>query len=155
MKVPRDLFEDDFPSPEELAFWEVSEAAIPIPNDENTMVVMDGAEPMELGERTSRFGESVIRLARKVPFNPVNNPLIEQLVSAGTSPGANYCEANDSISTKDFKYRISICRKEAKETRYWLRMIATSEPNLKDQARVLWREATELNLIFSSIWRKA
>lgn len=108
----------------------------------------------DLEERTARFGEAIIRFAKKIPFNPVNNRLIDQLVGAGTSVGANYCEANDGVSRKDFKHKIGICRKEAKETRFFLRMIATAEPNLKDEARILWQEARELNLIFSSIWRK-
>ena len=108
----------------------------------------------DLEERTALFGGSIIRFAKKIPFNPVNNRLIDQLVGAGTSVGANYCEANDGVSRKDFKYKISICRKEAKETRFFLRMIASAEPGLKADARVLWQEAKELNLIFSSIWRK-
>jgi len=108
----------------------------------------------DLEERTAKFGESIIRFAKTIPFSPVNNRLIDQLVGAGTSVGANYCEANDGVSRKDFKHKISICRKEAKETRFFLRMIATAEPNLKAEARVLWQEARELNLIFSAIWRK-
>ena len=108
----------------------------------------------DLEERTAKFGEAIIRFAKTIPFSPVNNRLIDQLVGAGTSVGANYCEANDGVSRKDFKHKISICRKEAKETRFFLRMIATAEPNLKAGARVLWQEARELNLIFSAIWRK-
>lgn len=108
----------------------------------------------DLEERTARFGEAIIQFAKKIPFNPVNNRLIDQLVGAGTSVGANYCEANDGVSRKDFKHKIGTCRKEAKETRFFLRMIVAAEPNLKPEARVLWQEARELNLIFSSIWRK-
>lgn len=108
----------------------------------------------DLEERTARFGEAIVRFAKKIPFNPINNRLIDQLVGAGTSVGANYCEANDGVSRKDFKHKIGICRKEAKETRFFLRMIATAEPDLKADARILWQEARELNLIFSSIWRK-
>ena len=80
--------------------------------------------------------------------------MIDQLVGATTSIGANYCEANDSVSQKDFKNKIGYCRKESRETRFFLRMIATSEPDLKPEARVLWQEAKELNLIFGAIWRK-
>jgi four helix bundle protein len=90
----------------------------------------------DLEERTALFGEAIIRFAKKIPFNPVNNRLIDQLVGAGTSVGANYCEANDGVSRKDFKHKIGTCRKEAKETRFFLRMIATAEPNLKPEARV-------------------
>src|SRR6266542_2731318 len=70
--------------------------------------------------------------------------LKEELVGAGTSVGANYCEANDCVSKKDFRYTIKRCLKEAKETRFFLRMIAASESGLKDEARDLYREATEL-----------
>lgn len=109
----------------------------------------------DLEERTACFGEAIIRFAKKIPFNPVNNRLIDQLVGAGTSVGANYCEANDGVSRKDFKHKIGTCRKEAKETRFFLRMIVAAEPDLKQDARILWLEARELNLIFSSIWRKS
>ena len=118
----------------------------------------DGASQNEqvydLEERTARFGEAIVKFAKKTPFNPVNNRLIDQLVGAGTSVGANYCEANDGVSRKDFKHKIGTCRKEAKETRFFLRMVASAEPKLKPEARVLWQEAKELNLIFSAIWRK-
>ena len=80
--------------------------------------------------------------------------MIEQLVGAGTSVGANYCEADDGVSRKDFKNKIGTCRKEARETKFFLRMVAAAEPSLKLEARVLWQEAKELHLIFSKIWRK-
>ena len=67
-------------------------------------------------ERTARFGETIIRFAKKIPRNPVNNRLIDQLVGAGTSVGANYCEADDAVSGKEFKQKIGTCRKESKET---------------------------------------
>lgn len=108
----------------------------------------------DLEERTSRFGEAVIQFAKKIPHSPVNNRLIDQLVGAATGIGANYCEADDSVSKKDFKNKIGYCRKESRETRFFLRMIAAAEPDLKPEARKLWQEAKELNLIFSSIWRK-
>ena|SRR5205823_9816269 len=107
----------------------------------------------DLEERTARFGEAIIRFAKKIPQSPVNNRLIEQLVGAGTSVGANYCEADDAVSRKDFKNKIGTCRKEARETKVFLRMVATAEPDLKPEARVLWQEAKELHLIFSKIWR--
>ncbi len=106
-------------------------------------------------ERTGHFGEAVLRFAKRIPNNPINTPLISQLVRAGTSIGANYCEANDSVSKKDFRNRIGYCRKESKETKHWLRMIASANDELKDDARQLWKEAKELNLIFSSIFRSS
>jgi four helix bundle protein len=115
----------------------------------------DGPGPLfDLGDRTARFGEEIIRFAQKIPQNPVNNRLISQCVGAGTSIGANYCEADDAVSRKEFKKCIGTCRKESKETKYWLRMIAVAEPSLKAEARRLWREAKELNLIFGTIFRK-
>jgi four helix bundle protein len=110
--------------------------------------------PEDLGERTARFGESIIRFAKKIPRHAVNNRLIEQLVGAGTSVGANYCEADDAVSGKEFKQKIGTCRKESKESMFFLRMVATAEEGLAAEARALWREAKELNLIFGAIWRK-
>jgi four helix bundle protein len=109
----------------------------------------------DLEERTALFGEAVIQFAKKIPKNPVSTPLISQLVRAGTSIGANYCEADDAVSKKDFKNKIGTCRKEARETKLWLRMIAAAEPELKVEARKLWQEAKELHLIFAAIWRKS
>jgi len=108
----------------------------------------------DLEERTARFGETVIKFAKKIPQNPVNNRLIDQLVGAGTSVGANYCEADDAVSKRDFRNKIGTCRKEAKETKFFLRMVATAEESLRAEARELWQEAKELHLIFCSIYRK-
>jgi four helix bundle protein len=107
----------------------------------------------DLEERTARFGESVIRFAKRIPVSPVNAPLITQLVKAGTSVGANYGEANDAESKADFKHKIGICRKESKESKHWFRMIGVAVPELVEEARVLWQEAKELNLIFGAIRR--
>jgi len=117
------------------------------------MLLREGSAA-DLMERTAKFGEVIIRFAKKIPHTPENTRLISQLVGAGTSIGANYCEADDSVSGKDFKKSIGTCRKESKETMFFLRMVAASEVSLKDETRKLWREATELNLIFGSIWRK-
>ena len=112
------------------------------------------SKPYELEERTAQFGEAIIRFAKKIPRNPVNLRLISQLVGAGTSIGANYCEADDGVSRKDYKNRIGTCKKEARETKFFLRMIAVAEESLKPEARVLWSEARELHLIFCAIFRK-
>jgi four helix bundle protein len=105
----------------------------------------------DLAERTAKFGEAVIRFAKRINRSPVNDRLIAQFVDAGTSIGANYSEADDAESRKDFHHKIGICRKESQEAKYWLRMIAVAEPALCDEARVLWQEAKELNLIFGKI----
>ena len=110
--------------------------------------------PFDLEERTAQFGEAIIRFVKKIPHNAENNRLIGQIVGCGTSVGANYCEANEGVSKKDFKNTIGRCVKEAKETKFFLRMIAASEPTLAEEARTLYREAKELHLIFASIYRK-
>jgi 23S rRNA-intervening sequence protein len=71
----------------------------------------------DLEERTAKFGEDVIRFVKKVPRTPKNDRLISQLVGCGTSVGANYSEANEAVSKKDFKCTIGRCVKEAKETK--------------------------------------
>ena len=111
-------------------------------------------KPYDLEERTARFGESVIAFVKRIPHNVVTIPLIGQLVRSGTSVEANYCEADDAVSKKDFRHMISICKKEARESKYWLRMVAAAEDAAKKEARPLWQEAKELHLIFSAIWRK-
>jgi four helix bundle protein len=113
-----------------------------------------GEPPRDLMERSARFGEAIIELAKKIPRTAVNNRLISQLVGAGTSVGANYCEADDAVSGKEFKQKIGFSRKESKEAMLFLRFVAKAEPTLAPDARKLWREAKELNLIFGSIWRK-
>ena len=105
----------------------------------------------DLLERTAKFGEAIIRFAKKIPQNPVNNRLIDQLVGCGTSVGANYWEADDGVSMKDFRNRIGTCRKEAKESKFFIRMVAVAEEKLKPEARLLWQEAKELHLIFCKI----
>jgi four helix bundle protein len=104
-----------------------------------------------LEERTSKFSENVIDLCKKAPKDVIIIPIISQLIRAGTSIGANYCEANGASSKKDFKNKIYICKKESKETKYWLRMLARTVPGLTDQCRELWKEAQELTMIFSKI----
>jgi four helix bundle protein len=91
--------------------------------------------PFDLEERTAVFGERIVRFAKSMPRHPANDRLISQIVGAGTSIGANYCEANDSLSKKDFRHSVSRSVKEAKESRYFLRMIAASEPALAAEAR--------------------
>ena len=105
--------------------------------------------PFDFAERTAQFGERVIRFAKGLPRHPANDRLTGQLVGAATSVGANYCEANESVSKKDFRYNLSRCLKEAKEARFFLRMSAAAEPTHAHAARILYREATELLRILS------
>lgn len=92
----------------------------------------------DLEERTAKFAEEIVKFAKKIPINLVTQRIIPQLVGAGTSIGSNYCEADDAESSKDFKHKIGIVKKEARETKYWLRINATAVPELKEEARVLW-----------------
>ena len=107
----------------------------------------------DLVERTARFGEDAIRFARKIPEDSVTRSLISQFVRSSTSIGANCAEADDAFSHREFRHRIGISRKEARETKHWLRMIVAAVPELADPARILWQEAKELHLIFVSIIR--
>jgi four helix bundle protein len=109
----------------------------------------------DLEERTARFGEAIIDFANLIPQTAVTRPLIEQLVGCGTSVGANYCEADDAVSKKEFRLRCGTCKKEAREAKHFLRMIVRAVPELKSHARPLWQEAKELHLIFAKIWRSA
>ncbi len=108
----------------------------------------------DLEERTAKFGENIILFCKKVPKNPITIPLITQLVKAGTSVGANYCEADDAESKKDFRHKIGIVKKESRETKHFIRMIVVAVPKLKEDGKPLWQEAKELNLIFNSIYKK-
>ena len=108
----------------------------------------------DLEERTAKFGESIIEFCLKIPKNEITRPLITQLVKSSTSVGANYCEADDAESGKDFKHKIGICKKEARESKHFLRMFAKTNPELSNEIRNLWQEARELHLIFNTIYRK-
>ena len=114
---------------------------------------MTHEKPYDLEDRTTAFAEDIIDFEKTIPVTPVTRRLIDQVVGAGTSVGANYCEADDAVSKKDFRHKISISKREARETKFFLRMIAKAVPELSDQARPLWQEAKELHLIFTKIYR--
>ncbi len=105
----------------------------------------------DLEERTAKFAENIIELCKKAPKTVVTLPILSQLTRSGTSIGANYYEANGASSRKDFKNKIFICKKESKETQYWLRLLAKAVDELKEECRKLWQEAHEFTLIFSKI----
>jgi four helix bundle protein len=107
----------------------------------------------DLEERTAKFGEAVVHFCKGVQLNAITNPLVGQLVRSATSFGANYCEADDAGSRKEFLYRISICKRESRESKHWLRMMVAAVPEVKVDARTLWLEAKELHLIFAAIFR--
>ncbi len=105
----------------------------------------------DLEERTAKFGEEIIIFSKGVLRDEICRPLISQIIRSATSIGANYMEANQASSKRDFRNKIHICRKEANETKHWLRMIALANDDKKDECRKLWKEAHELTLIFARI----
>ncbi|MDQ6984827.1 MAG: four helix bundle protein [Candidatus Dojkabacteria bacterium] len=115
---------------------------------------MQNKEKYNLEERTAKFGENVILMCKRISVDIISKPIISQLIRSSTSVGANYAEADDAVSSKDFANKIGISKKEARETKHHLRMLATAVPYIKKEIGVLWKEANELNLILNSIYRK-
>jgi len=106
----------------------------------------------DLEERTAVFAERIRDFCLKLPRNIANNEYIPQLIRAGSSPGANYIEANENIGTKDFGMEIKTCRREAKESAYWLRLIMTDKSEeMENERNALRQEAKEFVLIFTAI----
>ncbi|MBU3924712.1 four helix bundle protein [Patescibacteria group bacterium] len=124
-------------------------------NDQPSPKSKNPKQKYDLEERTAEFAERIIDFSKKVPQNQITKPLINQIVRSGTSIGANYSEADEANSKKDFINKIAIAKKETKETKYWLRIIAYTLPELKDDARKIWKEAQELNLILAAIIRNS
>ncbi|MDD5614220.1 MAG: four helix bundle protein, partial [Candidatus Omnitrophica bacterium] len=103
----------------------------------------------DLEERTFEFAKQIISFVNMLQKTIVNIEIIKQLIRSSGSVGANYIEANESLSRKDFIMRIKICRKEIKERRYWLRLIEVKD-NDEERERLIV-ETTELIKIFSKI----
>jgi four helix bundle protein len=112
-------------------------------------------QKFDLEERTIKFSEQVIEFVKKLPQDTITKPLVSQIVRSATSIGANYSEAEEASSRKDFINKVAIAKKETRETKYWLRIISSTLPETKEQARILWKEAQELNLILAAIIRSA
>jgi four helix bundle protein len=108
----------------------------------------------DLEERTFRFAQCVRAFVRKLPRGIIHTQDGVQLIRSSGSIGANYIEAQEAMSKKDFGMRVKICRKEAKESRYWLNLLADLPDTLRDEHSKLLREALELTKIFSSIVEK-
>lgn len=109
----------------------------------------------DLEERTFKFGKDILILAQKSPRTFVTMPLLDQLIRSGTSVGSNYCEADCAESRRDFEHKLSICKKESKETTHWLRMLTVAVPEMSGIIEPLLKESCELKLIFISIIRKS
>ncbi|HEY4518392.1 MAG TPA: four helix bundle protein [Candidatus Paceibacterota bacterium] len=106
----------------------------------------------DLEDRTKKFSFDVMDVLNKMKKNEITRPLISQCVRAATSVGANYREANAASSKKDFRNKIAICRKEVRETKYWIDLLSSQEVALKDGFAKIAREAHELDLIFNKIY---
>ena len=107
-----------------------------------------------LEDRTTKFSGELINFCNLCPKNIITIPLINQLIRCGTSIGANYREANGASSKRDFHNKIFICKKESKETLYWLELFGQSinnEEKLKEKCKNLWQESKEFTLIFGKI----
>ena len=112
------------------------------------------SKTFDLEERTLKFAKRVREFVKKLPKTIANIEDGKQLVRASGSVGANYIEANESVSKKDFVLRIKISRKEAKESKYWLELIDVNADQEMGRGEII-QEATELLMIFSSIMRKS
>jgi four helix bundle protein len=117
------------------------------------MIKIQNSKPYDLEERTLRFAERVRNFVRKLNKTLVNLEYSKQLIRSSGSIGANYIEANESLSKKDFIMRIKICRKESKESRYWLKLVEVGSNDIERET--LAGEATELMKIFGSIVEKS
>lgn len=105
----------------------------------------------DLEERTIKFAGDVLEACGTVRKTNATLPLLDQLIRSATSIGANYAEANGASSKKDFKNKIYLCKKESKETMYWLRLLASVDEINKENYISLWKEAQELTMIFATI----
>ncbi len=106
----------------------------------------------DLEERTTIFSENIISLSKQIYKSEISKPLINQLLRSATSVGANYCEANGASSKKDFRHKISLCKKEIQESKYWLRLLKNYDKKFINEISKLWEEAQELTLIFQKIF---
>ena len=113
------------------------------------------SQKFDLEERTFQFAKNVALYVKKLPQKISNLEYGKQVIDSSGSVGANYIEANEALSKKDFAMRIKICRKEAKETAYWLKLIVeTNDEKLRPEGLMFLNEAVELKKIFSSILLK-
>ena len=103
----------------------------------------------DLEERTARFAEDIVVVLKKIKSDQVNRSIISQLIRSAGSVGANYSEACEAESHKDFIHKISISKKEIKESQHWLRLLTKANPEYREELIKNWKEAKELLLILS------
>jgi four helix bundle protein len=111
-------------------------------------------KPFDLEERAYKFTKEIIAFINVCPKTMVNSELIRQLIRSSGSVGANYIEAREALSKKDFTMRVKICRKEVKESAYWLRLLEIRDDGVDNKRQALISESTELLKIFASIVQK-
>jgi four helix bundle protein len=115
-----------------------------------------GPKQYDLEERSYLFARRVRAFVKLLPKNMANFEDGKQVIKSSGSVGANYIEANEALSKKDFVMRVKISRKEAKESRYWLRLVGTGDAvPLESERAALIQESTELMKIFGAILRKS
>jgi len=120
-----------------------------------TMTQNQNSKRYDLEERTLLFAKSALGFCKDLPKTLICEEIAKQLIRAATSVGANYIEANEALGKKDFVMRIRICRKEAKECGYWLKLVEVSDPDLVKEREILLEESIELMKIFGSILAKS
>ena len=112
-------------------------------------MTLDKSQKFE--DRLDKLAISIITTVKKIKISPLNKRIIDQLIGSAGSIGANYCEANESESKKDFIHKIGIAKKETRETKHWLRLLAVANPEIKEDLKTYYSEAHQLLLIFSKI----
>ncbi len=118
------------------------------------MIQNQNLKRYDLEERTLKFAKEVIEFVKTLPKTTANGETARQVIRSSGSVGANYIEANESLSKKDFIMRIKICRKESKESVYWLKLAEIKDSDGEKKRGTLIDEATQLTKIFSSIVEK-
>jgi len=119
------------------------------------MTQNQNSKQYDLEERTLQFAKSTLAFCRELPKTVICGEIGKQLIRAATSVGANYIEANEALGKKDFLMRIKICRKEAKECGYWLKLVEVNDPDSGKEREILLAESIELMKIFGSILTKS
>lgn len=116
----------------------------------NNQLNNDQPKKYNLEERTAKLAENIIELVKKLPRTPYNNQFISQITRSSGSIAANYYEATEAESRKDFIHKIGICKKETKETKLWIRLLIKANPEFEFELKAYNREVEELLLIFSA-----
>lgn len=137
----------------EIRIWNLKTNSKLEIEEKEAMSASENSRPYDLEERSFGFAKAGRAFVKQLPRTISNIEDVKQFVRASGSVGANYIEANEAIGKRDFLMKIKICRREAKESRYWLRLLDVAEPLAPEQARLI-KEADELMKIFGAIVRK-